>query len=200
MKFYKKEIYLCKKTKTMKLKLFTGLILALILASSCKIDKEKEVQVDSSKKEQLKDSKVKIIIEAIVPKDDVFQIYYTEDGTPNCSEEKSVKTEIKGSESSQKIVFNIPEEVAMTYLRIDPGENPDQGTMKIIKFTYEYFDKKFEIIGSDFFNNFSPTEHLQVDFNSATLKTTGKGENYDPVLYAQPPFAPELEKILKGDI
>lgn len=182
----------------MKLKIFAILVVVLsVLTSGCKIDKEKKADnINLSQKDEIKDSKIKIIIEAIIPEDDVFQIYYTEDGTPNCTEEQSVRAEVKGSEGNQRIVFNIPEDVAMTYLRIDPGQNPDQGTMKFLKFTYEYFGKKFEIIGSDFFLHFSPTEHLKMDFNSATLTPTGKGENYDPVLYAQPPFAPEIEKIL----
>ncbi|AWM13667.1 hypothetical protein NHF50_07005 [Flavobacterium sp. NRK F10] len=182
----------------MKTKIFTFLVLTSFIVLSCKIDKENKEENNNSvpQKEVQKDSEVKIVIEAIVPKDDVFQIYYTEDGSPNCTEEQSVKAEIKGSEEPQKITFNIPEEVVMTYLRIDPGQNPDQGIMKFSRFTYEYFGKKFEIIGSDFFLYFSPTEHLKMDFNSATLTPTGKGENYDPVLYAQPPFAPELEKIL----
>ncbi len=181
----------------MKIKKITYFALALFVVVSCKIDKKDGVKNDTQNQKQLTDSKVKIIIEAVVPKDDVFQIFYTQDGTANCSEEQSVRTEIKGSDASQKIIFNVPEDVVMNYLRIDPGENADQGIMKINKFTYEYFGKKVEIIGSDFFNNFAPTEHLKMDFNAATLTTTGEGKNYDPVLYAQPPFAPLLEKILK---
>jgi hypothetical protein len=163
---------------------------------SCKIDKEeKEIDINSVKK-GLTNSKIKVTLEAIVPKDDIFQIYYTNDGTPNCSEELSVKAAVVGSDKKQKIVFNLPEDSAMLYLRIDPGQNPDQGTMKFFSFQYDYFGKKFDIIGSDFFNNFIPTEHLEMNFKEATLTPTGKGEKYDPVLYGQPPFAPRLKEIL----
>lgn len=181
----------------MKLKFVALLVLALSVFTSCKIDKSKEDVVEDTNKKVLTESKVKITLDMIVPKDDTFQIYYTEDGTPNCTEEQSVRTAVKGSTASQQVVFYVPENVSMTYLRIDMGENPDQGPIKINSFVYEYFGKKFESKGNDFFKYFAPTEQMIMNYEEATLTPSGKGENYDPVLYGQPPFAPELEEMLK---
>lgn len=180
----------------MKLRFVAILVVAFSLFTSCKIDKAKEGEVEDSSKKELVDSKVKVILDMVVPQDDTFQIYYTEDGTPNCSEEQSVRTSVKGSSMSQQVVFNIPENIGMTYLRIDMGENPDQGTIKINSFTYNYFDKKFESKSNDFFQYFAPTEQMKMNYQESTLTPVKSGEKYDPILYAQPPFAPKLEEML----
>jgi hypothetical protein len=183
----------------MKIKLIPALLLLFILGS-CKIDKKEENQeaLPQTESPKLLNSKVKLTFDMVVPKDDLFQVYYTEDGTANCSDDQSVKTLVKGSDVSQKIVFYFPEDVAITYLRFDPGENKDQGTMKANSFTYEYFGKKIEASGSDFFNYFgSPTEQITVDTKTGTITPSGKGEKYDPVLYQQPQVYDRLVEILK---
>ena len=183
----------------MKIKLISA-VLFLCFLSSCKIDKKEETTDVKPQAEtpKLLDSKVKLTFDMVVPKDDLFQVYYTLDGTPNCNEDQSAKTVVKGSPVSQKIVFYFPEDVAITYLRFDPGENKDQGTMKVNSFTYEYFGKKMEASGSDFFNYFGgPTEQIIVDAKLGTITPSGKGERYDPVLYQQPQVSEKLIEILK---
>lgn len=181
----------------MKLKFGTLLVLALVFFTSCKEEKAKEVVVEDSPKKELVDSKVKITLDMVVPEDDTFQIYYTEDGSPNCSEEQSVRTSVKGNALSQQVVFNVPEEVGIAYLRIDMGENPNQGTIKVNGFTYEYYGKKLESKGNDFFQYFAPTEQMTLNIGESTLTPVKSSEKYDPILYAQPPLAPKLEEMLK---
>lgn len=183
----------------MKIK-FIPIVLFLFFLSSCKLDKKEESTAAKPETEtpKLLNSKVKLTFDMVVPKDDLFQVYYTQDGTPNCNDDQSVKTAVKGSTASQKIVFYFPEDVAITYLRLDPGENKDQGTMKVNSFTFEYFGKKMEASGSDFFNYFgSPTEQIVVDTKAGTITPSGKGERYDPVLYQQPQVSEKLIEILK---
>jgi len=186
----------------MRLKFVTFLVLIFSIFTSCKIDKSKEndLNVNENKpSSNLKtNSKIKITLDMIVPKDDTFQVYYTEDATANCSEEKSVRVSVKGSLDSQKVVFYFPEEIAPNYFRIDMGENKDQGTIKINNFVYDYFSKKLEAKGNQFFNYFSPTQEMIENFNESTLTPSGKGEKYDPILYGQPPLTPALDKMLKG--
>lgn len=183
----------------MKIKLIP-VLLFLCFLSSCKLDKKEEPIETKLETEtpKLSNSKVKLTFDMVVPKDDIFQVYYTQDGTPNCNDDQSVKTSVKGSSVSQKIVFYFPEDVAITYLRFDPGENKDQGIMKVNSFSYEYFGKKMEASGSDFFNYFgSPTEQITVDTKAGTITPSGKGERYDPVLYQQPQVSEKLIEILK---
>ena len=74
------------------------------------------------------------------------------------------------------------------------------GKVKLYRreFLDEYFGKKMEASGSDFFNYFGgPTEQIIVDAKLGTITPSGKGERYDPVLYQQPQVSEKLIEILK---
>ncbi|WP_298397561.1 hypothetical protein [Flavobacterium sp.] len=169
------------------------LLISLSLIS-CKNDKSvDDLKVVETKIEK---SKVTLELDMIVPEDDTFQIYYTEDGLPNCTEENSVKAEVKGSSTSQKILFEIPEDKAINYIRIDIGRNPKQGELKVNRFVYTYFDKKLDLKGNAFFQYYSPNQFFTLDFPNSTLIPSKDKKDYDPILYALEPLSPALEKML----
>ncbi|OYQ41556.1 hypothetical protein [Flavobacterium aurantiibacter] len=177
----------------MKIKLFLSLFLAIFLLA-CKGEK----QTEQVAVEKPVDSKVKIVVDMIVPKDDSFQIFYTEDGTSVFNEEKSVRVNVKGQPTTQKIVFNFPEDVAFSFLRFDVGENKEQQQMKIENFTVDYFGKKFEAKGNLFFQFFAPNEQLTVDMNGSTFVPKKSGNIHDPIFYPLEPLGVELEKLVKS--
>ncbi len=182
----------------MKLKGIVFLVLIALFLTSCKIDKSNKDSVNQDTTKIKVESNVKVVLDMVVPKDDVFQIFYTEDRTPNCSEEKSVKTAVTGSQQSQKIIFELPEDLAINYIRIDVGENRDQGQMKMNGFLYQYFDKKIDLKANSFFQFYTPTEQIVVDNSTSSITPNIKGnERYDPIFYPMETFCDELEKVLK---
>ena len=178
----------------MKTKLLLLLLVTVVL-TSCK--NEKAIDNTEGTAAKPAESKISIVLDMVVPEDDVFQIFYTEDGTANCAEERSVKTVVKGSPASQKIKFDFSEDLAMNYLRIDVGENPKQGQVKVNGMVYKYFDKTFEIKGSEFFTYFAPSTQVEIDVRNATFTPISKGEVHDPTFYTLDPLKLELEKLLK---
>ncbi|GAB3713150.1 hypothetical protein [Flavobacterium koreense] len=172
------------------------LVLVSISILSCKNEKS----VDDLKVEtpQVVESKVKVTIDMVVKTDDTFQLFYTEDGTLNFNDKFSVRTPVKGSENSQKVVFELPEDVKFTFLRIDMGENNKQSEIKINNFLVNYFDKKWEAKGNLFFQFFGPNDQMTLNYDLSTLTPVVKeGVVYDPILYPMEPVGVELQKLLK---
>ncbi|MGK4566560.1 hypothetical protein [Flavobacterium sp. 3HN19-14] len=182
----------------MKLKNFIALVIIAAAFIGCKDDK-KTTEGTAAVKPAPVDSKVQVILNMIVPQDDTFQVYFTENGSASVTSDQAVTVPVKGSAAPQDIVFNIPEDVTMNYLRIDVGDNAKQGKMTMNTFTYKYFDKKFTTKGAEFFLFFNPTEQIAVDMATSTITPTGKGSTYDPIFYPYlEKLGPEFDKINKG--
>ncbi|MFZ4678623.1 MAG: hypothetical protein ACOYLP_00485 [Flavobacterium sp.] len=178
----------------MKIKFLAGVVFFTLFFSACKDEKSKENQPEAEK--VVVESKVSITVDMVVPVDDSFQIFYTEDNTLNFSEEKCVRVNIQGKPTSQKIVFNFPDEVAFTFLRFDVGENKLQKEMKINDFLIKYYDKKFEAKGNLFLQYFAPNDQLKVDMAKATFVPQDK-DPHDPIFYPLEPLGVELNKLIK---
>ena len=151
----------------MRTKVIIAVVLLSILSISCK--NEKSVDQLPVVEEKLPESKVNVTVDMVVPVDDSFQLFYTEDNTLNFSEEKCVRVNVQGKEKSQKIVFELPDDVAFTFMRFDVGENKQQKEMKIENFVIKYYDRKFEAKGNLFFQYFSPNNQLKADNQKSTF-------------------------------
>mgnify|MGYP000843853186 FL=1 len=178
----------------MRTKVIIAVVLLSILSISCK--NEKSVDQLPVVEEKLPESKVNVTVDMVVPVDDSFQLFYTEDNTLNFSEEKCVRVNVQGKEKSQKIVFELPDDVAFTFMRFDVGENKQQKEMKIENFVIKYYDRKFEAKGNLFFQYFSPNNQLKVDNQKSTFVVEEK-ETHDPVFYPLEPLGVELNKLIK---
>ena len=84
---------------------------------SCKDNKKEEVKVDKN---------FKVAFNAIVTKDDNFQIYYNEDGSIAFEADKYIDVAVKGKNEPQEIVFDLPEDVIPQAFRFDIGSNKEQ--------------------------------------------------------------------------
>ena len=178
----------------MKIKVIITVVFLSIISISCK--NEKSVEELPVVEEKVAESKVNVTVDMVVPIDDSFQLFYTEDNTLNFGEDKCVRVNVKGKETSQKIVFDLPDDVAFTFLRLDVGENKQQKEMKIENFAIKYYGKKFEAKGNLFFQYFSANDQLKVDFEKSTFIPQGK-EIHDPVFYPLEPLGVELDKLIK---
>ena len=177
----------------------TLLILAFALTiSSCKNDEK--TTTESSNEVEVK-STFKITLNAIVKKDDSFQIYYREDNNAESpfTEDQSLYSGFKGSDASQDIVFNLPEDAIPTSLRFDFGTNKDQSEIVINSFKVEYLGKKFETNASGFSNYFRPDEaFVKIDKQTGRVTPiTAKDGNYDPMFYSMESLDVELMKLSK---
>ncbi|HLF51749.1 hypothetical protein [Flavobacterium sp.] len=180
----------------MKTKFLVLILLFTTFFIGCKNDKSvDDLEVVTPK---VVESKVKVVLDMIVPQDDNFQLFYTEDGTLNFNDEKSVRVAVKGSDKNQSITFDLPEDSAFTFLRLDLGENNKQAEMKMNNFLVKYFDKKFEAKGNLFFQYFAPNAQLEMNIEKSTVTPiTGKEKVYDPIMYPLEPLGVELQKLLK---
>lgn len=177
--------------KTKSLSLFT-LIAVIVSLVSCK-DGEKE-----TKKEEVKDPSVHILIEVLVPKGDNFQIYFNEDGTNDFAAENYVNIDVKGSDKPQLLDFKIPDTFMPKQLRFDIGSNKEQEEIKILSFKMKYFDKEFVCQAPDFWKYFGNNTSIAYTKETATAKMiTNLPEGFDPIFGGTSNIPLELEKLYK---
>lgn len=165
-----------------------------IISISCKNDEKKEDE------KKIYDQ-YKITLNAIVKKDDTFQVYYKEssDDKEPFVEESSVRVDLKGSEKAQDIIFALPENAYPTYLRLDFGSNKVQPEISVNNFKVSYRDKLFTINGNQFFDYFI-AEKAFVKFDKATAKAipfVTEDGNYDPMFFSEATLNAEMVKLSK---
>jgi hypothetical protein len=176
-----------------------GFFLALVLVS-CKNENSKDKSSDDSIEKIVQKKNVfKFTINAIVKKDDNFQIYYKENEQDDFVEKNSLYVSFKGSESPQDIVFELPEDVVPNYVRFDYGTNKEQTEVVFNSVQLNYLDKSFTIKNNELANFIS--------FNEGTLKfDKAKGSitpfvlkdgTYDPMSFTSTTLYDQVQLLLK---
>lgn len=177
----------------MKSKFIIACLLFAITLISCKEEKTTE-EVKTVEKPKTFD----VTLNMVVNQDDNFQIFYTDESTPEFDEKKSLWIPVKGSANPQDIIFNLPEEVIPSNIRIDLGNNEKQIAMKLNSFKMSYFDKSYELKDTLILKNFIIGDQLKYDKATSTLTPNkGAATNYDPLLFPQDNLKEEIEKIVK---
>jgi hypothetical protein len=178
----------------MKTKFTLVLLLSLSFFTSCKNDEKK---IDEVKKEDSKNV-ITISFNAVVKKDDGFQIFYTEDGSENFTGDQSVLVAVKGSEQPQDIVFELPQNVFPKMIRFDLGGNKNQDEVAFNNFRINYLDKNFTAKGNQLSNYFYENKQILVNKEKGTAKPVPtEGQEYDPIFMATQALKDELAKIVK---
>lgn len=173
----------------MKAFILSGLLFSVFF-TSCKGDKTTETVV-------LQESKTfTVTFNAIVEKDDTFQVFYNEDGGDAFSPEDAITINIYGSPQPQDIVFELPKEAMPMSLRFDIGANKELKQVPFNSFKIEYLDKKIEGSKVNFFKYFYPNTQVEID----TVNTTAKiklleGEAYDPILGSTLDLKKQIEAL-----
>ncbi|NHF59093.1 hypothetical protein FK220_007065 [Flavobacteriaceae bacterium TP-CH-4] len=96
-----------------------GMATFLFLANYLKKSESKELE------------QMVVVLNAKVPQDDVFQLFYWERGESKFQIANSVRTKVTGSQQFQNITFELPNIYDLFRLRLDIGENLNQGTVNI---------------------------------------------------------------------
>lgn len=166
----------------MKLIKFSIAFMMVLSLASCKEKQEENQNEKETVVEEVKNLPFTVTANVTAQKDDVFQVYYNEDGTDIFTAEQAITLTFTGSESAQDLVFNFEGGISPLALRFDIGANVDMKAIKINSFTIEYKDKKVKIEGSDLSKYFRPTEQVKYDSSTNTATIDYKqGELYDPL-------------------
>lgn len=185
----------------MKLKYCLAALLALSSLVSCKIDngENKPAEATAPKEEVVATGKVMVSINAIVPKDDNFQIFYTEDGSLDFNGDHAVTVSVVGKPEAQTIRFALPDDSLPAALRLDTGENKAQGKIVVDNFTVNYFDKSLVIKGGNEFLKYFQSNNVGTENPtdaSVTLVTKEADGSYDPMFYPTGDLINTLKTIL----
>jgi hypothetical protein len=180
----------------MKKKFLVALILVTTIFTSCK--NEKKADQPEVKVPEVVDNNFKVTIDVIVKKDDDFCLYYTDGSGPDFKE--PIWSGVKGSETSQKLVYVIPKENFPSQVRLDFGLKENQEAITLKSVTFEYKGSKREIAGAELGIYFRPDES-KCTFVASTglIKALVKGgKRQSPSLYPQEAvLGPELLKLGK---
>lgn len=153
-------------------------VITLLLLTGCKKERETGAAGAEGKYMQVK-------LEVVAEKDDNFSVYYTEDGSIDFSKEEPVWMPVQGSSKVQEVVFNLPEGVVPTQLRLDLGTNKEQEEVVLKKVSIVYFDQIFIVEGRDIFTFFM-ADHSKctVDIKTGAIKAIStNGVRQSPSLY-----------------
>lgn len=175
-------------------------LLLILTLSSCKNESKNENDSPVKEKEAENKNSFTITINAIVKKDDSFQVFFKEqDDQKPFDEKNSVYAVFKGSDSPQDIVFNLPEDVVPNYVRFDYGINKKQSEIILNSFKISYFGKTFEIKNNELANFIS--------FNEGTLKFNKekgsitpfilKDGSYDPMSFTSTTLYDKIQQLLR---
>ena len=126
---------------------------------------------------------MEVVVTAKVPKDDVFQFFYWERTEPKFQIKKSIRTVVKGISDYQEIHFKLPKVVDLIRLRLDIGENANQGTVSIKQIKFIKGDEELIFDAKEFGKLFSPNAYIVKKGNSeydGKAKTINSRFIYDP--------------------
>lgn len=184
----------------MRITIIVWLALLAITFTSCKNEKSGEKDPKKDVEQNSANNFFRVTLDVVAKKDDSFHVFYLEDQTSNFTEEKSMWSEFKGSEESQKLVFDLPKGKVPKQLRIDYGLNKEQGEVKINSIEISYKGKVKLIPGSEYFKYFRPNlENTIVDVGKQTVKALVKsGDQFEgPSTYPLETLTAELQNLNK---
>lgn len=173
-------------------------ILSLTILS-CKNDDQKEEKKEEVVKQNVKENFSFEMNVVSLNKDD-FSMFYTEDGTINFKGEQAVWFGVNPKSESQKVVFDLKEEILPSNIRVDFGLVQDKGDVTIENFKMSYYGKTFEAKGSDFLRYFIPNETVKtdVDQTKGTIRIQKlPNKPFTPFFYPQQALLDEIKKITK---
>lgn len=174
---------------------FFALVIALFLVS-CKGDNQQKTE--ETPKEEAKKIGFVVTLNAVVPKNDNFELIYRETEQMPYEEATLVSTAVTGSPEPQNIVFGVTENDIPNFIRLDYGTNKEQGEILIKSLKIEHKGKQFIMNGKDFFNYImiNPT-NLKANLEKVSLTPVVSADgSYDPMSYSEKPLYEEIQKLL----
>lgn len=175
-------------------------VLIVFAFVSCKNETEKKANEGS--KTELKET-FDVSFNLTIPKDDTFQLFYTEDGSLNFGDDRSVKSVVKGSAAPQTVLFKLPADVFPNQIRLDFGDNPEQGSVVVNSMKAKYLDKSYNVTfgpGKESVTHYFYLLEQQVKYDEATSTISmlnPKGQIHDPLMWSNQLLSEEMAKLYK---
>jgi hypothetical protein len=177
---------------------FITILLLITTIFGCK--DEKSVDNLEIVKPDVIDNSFKVTLDVIVKENDDFSLFYTEDGSTDFTKIEPIWISVKGSESSQKVIYSLPEDVIPTQLRLDFGINKNQKDIVLNNVSMNYKGKT-KTIGCPNLVSFFRADDSKCTFDHVTGKIVAKivdGKIQYPSLYPhETVLQPEIEKLIK---
>jgi len=174
-------------------------LLAILLFSfvllSCKGDKEnKEIQ----KQEETAIEKpftVEFIMK--VKEEDVICLYYKDLSTTFYVEEMSIYKNLQKSETSQSMIFTLPQDFVPNDFRFDLSCQNKNQTIYVEKIIFNFRGETFTIFNADIDKYLKPNDDVVFNLSNRTYTfKESKAGSYDPFLTTTGQFYPLLEKLV----
>jgi len=158
------------------------LYLFILVIFGCKEGKRTNTTQDEGLTNSNK-TKLELVLQVIVPKDDVFEVYYHEPEEKTFTSKNYVFKEIKGGSEIQEVSFTIPDNIYPERLRIDLGKNIDQGEMIFKSARFIFGEKEYVFSEEEIKNQFKPSKFMLFDPKTRKIKTQRINNKYDPYFY-----------------
>ncbi len=163
------------------------LIISLITFSAC-------FTFLNSIKKTTSDKKITVEIDLIAPSNNVFQIFYQQEGINYFSEKQSITARVNGNKKFQKVNFSIPNDKPINKLRIDIV-NKQQEPIVIRKLNLK---SSIKSLSYNFNDNFTPNKYIIIDKNK--IKTKAINNLFDPYFISNFNVKDEIKKVTEDVI
>ena len=163
---------------------------SLLLMGACTTEEKKE----TNQTESTNTADFIFELEGIFPKNDRFQLFYSND--TNFKEENSVKVIVYGQTTMQKVVFKLPNDVKPQNLRLDLGSNPEQVSIAIKQFKLDFKGNVIEVADDKFRDYFPETSSVAFDNSKLVYNLIANTDGvFDPIIISSDQFKKDLNKI-----
>jgi len=156
------------------------LLLSFLIILSCGYGK-----TNNKTTSKIIQNKIKVIINAKVLENDVFEVYYYESGQETFHPLDFVSSIVNGDSSSQEIVFELPELIYPERLRLDFGKNKTQNSIQLYGIKLALNSKEYVFDSDEIVNEFKPSKFIDFDKNKLVIKTKIIHGRYDPYFYSK---------------
>lgn len=137
-------------------------------------------------------SKIVVELEGEILENDIFYVYYLQEGVKKWSDEFSVYQRVKGNAHPQKLKFALPLDKPIDKIRIDIGANKKQQPMIIRSLTLKSEVGSYTF-DNDLIENFDLNIYASYDKGKFVPKIVS--ERYDPFLVSKSDVFGMLEKL-----
>lgn len=174
---------------------FTAILFLLTLSCGSEKKEEKkktETEVITS------DTKIcKVYVRGVFPKDDVFEIFFSEMATDPFSQKNSMSARFKGNNEVQELIFDL-EDYYPEKIRLDIGNNKTMKEIIIEEIIIKYNDNVFKIDKSKISTYLKSNQFITLgsDNNILLMPIMIEGkEVYDPFFVSSPLLVKELVRL-----
>ncbi|WP_282134860.1 hypothetical protein [Seonamhaeicola maritimus] len=189
-----------------KFELTMGLLVFLVLTTTCKPKNKSESEKLNIKNEKAIDNKEKELknkvfeVEVLykISKDDTFQVFYTSlNETENFSSNYTIKKKVLASNDFTSIKFQLPENVLPYKIRIDLGEKKEQGSIAIQGIKLRYSGNEINIQKELIPQFFLINEFLKYNHKTGIFKSSVINKSYDPFMISSALLNKKIDIELK---